>query len=170
MKEYVTTQISLPVPTELFLRVVDFLRDNGDQRGPVTAIWDAVEYWLMHAGMDSDMLLLAKDGFGYQWKSVFLPDGTQIRMQYKGKYFYAKVEGDKVIYDGEPISPGSLANKIAGSSRNAWRDLWIKRPTDQQWRLADECRSEADYMTESLLAPVGEPGVATLPHDGGSHE
>ena len=63
-------------------------------------------------------------------------------MQYKGAYFYAKVDGDEIIYDGKPISPGSLANTIAGNSSNAWRDLWIKRPEDKEWKLADECRSE----------------------------
>ena len=79
---------------------------------------------------------------GYQWKSLFLPDGTEVRMQYKGQYHYAKVEGDQLVYEGAPTTPGSLANTIASSSRNAWRDLWVKRPADAEWRLADECRSE----------------------------
>lgn len=136
------TQIAVPVNTTLFLDLANFLRGNGDSRDPVEVISTAIEYWLDNASWKPELL---KESItrGYQWKSLFLPDGTKIRMQYKGAYFYAKVEGDEIIYDGKPISPGSLANTIAGSSRNAWRDLWIKRPSDKEWFLADECRSES---------------------------
>ncbi len=46
-----------------------------------------------------------------------------------------------MIYEDHVTSPGGAANKIAGSARNAWRDLWIKRPNDSEWALADNCRS-----------------------------
>jgi len=81
---------------------------------------------------------------GFQWKSLFLPDGTEVRMQYKSVWYYAKVEGDKLIYEGEPITPGRLANTVSGTSRNAWRDLWIKRPADFEWLLADDCRGDGE--------------------------
>lgn len=135
------TQISVPMDTGLFLTLVDFLRSNGDPRDPVDVVSSAVEYWLDNASWKKELLTTSSTR-GYQWKSLFLPDATEIRMQYKGTYFYAKVEGDEIIYDGKPISPGSLANTIASSSRNAWRDLWIKRPKDSEWRLADECRGD----------------------------
>jgi hypothetical protein len=35
-----------------------------------------------------------RSGRGYQWKQLFLPDGTDLRMRYRGAYYYAKVEGD----------------------------------------------------------------------------
>ncbi|MFH0344486.1 MAG: hypothetical protein ACHBNF_20720 [Chromatiales bacterium] len=74
---------------------------------------------------------------GYTWKykdaSVFLPHGTEIRMRYKEVTYYAKVGGDQLVYNGKPISPGALANIVTGSSRNAWRDLWIKRPSNGEW-------------------------------------
>ena len=137
------THISIPVETKLFLTLVDFLRSNGDARDPAGVVSTAIEYWLDNASWKPE-LLTESSTRGYQWKSLFLPDGTEIRMQYKGTYFYAKVEGDDIIYNGKSISPGSLANTIAGNSRNAWRDLWIKRPDDKEWRLADECRSDAN--------------------------
>jgi hypothetical protein len=97
-------------------------------------------------------LLVESDTRGYQWKNVFLSDGTQIRMQYQGSYSYAKVEGDELIYQGKPISPGSLAKTIAGGyNRNAWRDLWIKRPEDKEWILADELRAQPKLTAEMLL-------------------
>lgn len=136
------TQISVAVDTSLFLSLADFLRSNNDPRDPVDVVNDAIEYWLDNASWKTE-LLTKSSVRGYQWKSLFLPDGTEIRMQYKGAYFYAKVEGDEIIYEGKSTSPGSLANTIASSSRNAWRDLWIKRPADDEWRLADECRNDA---------------------------
>lgn len=135
------TQISVPIYTQQFLELANFLRSNGDPRDPVEIVSVAIDYWLDNASWKPE-LLSESDTRGYQWKNLFLPSGTQIRMQYKGAYFYAKVDGDEIIYDGQPISPGSLANTIAGNSRNAWRDLWIKRPEDKEWKLADECRSE----------------------------
>ena len=135
------TQISVPIYTQQFLELANFLRSNGDPRDPVEIVSVAIDYWLDNASWKPE-LLSESDTRGCQWKNLFLPSGTQIRMQYKGAYFYAKVDGDEIIYDGQPISPGSLANTIAGNSRNAWRDLWIKRPEDKEWKLADECRSE----------------------------
>ncbi len=133
-------QISIPVSTEQFLSLVEFLRSNGDPRDPVDVVSDAIDYWLDNASWKPE-LLSESASKGYQWKSLFLPDGTEIRMQYKGAYSYANVEGDELVYGSKPISPSTLANTIAGSSRNAWRDLWVKRPGDADWCLADELRS-----------------------------
>lgn len=84
------------------------------------------------------------DNAGYLWKNrtaaLFLPQGTEIRMTYKEQNYFALVERDEITYDGDVISPASLANRIAGSSRNAWRDLWIKFPDEETWCLADELR------------------------------
>lgn len=136
------TYISVPVQTQQFIELANFLRSNGDLRDPVQIVSVAIDYWLDNASWKPE-LLSESDTRGYQWKNLFLPSGSQIRMQYKGVYFYAKVEDDEIIYEGQSISPGSLANTIAGNSRNAWRDLWIKRPEDKEWKLADECRAEA---------------------------
>lgn len=135
------TQISVPVNTQQFLELAKFLSSNGDPRDPVEIVSAAIDYWMENASWKPE-LLSVNDTRGYQWKNLFLASGTQIRMQYKGAYFYAKVEGDEIIYQDKPISPGSLANTIAGSSRNAWRDLWVKRPDDKEWKLADDCRSD----------------------------
>ena len=138
------TQISIPLPTRLFLDLAEFLESKGDTRDPVLAVSDAVDYWMQNADWKPELLRQAPTtNLGYQWKSLFLPAGTEVRMQYKSLWHYAKVEGDRLVYDGEAITPGRLANTVAGSSRNAWRDLWIKRPGDTEWLLADDCRGEA---------------------------
>ena len=139
------TYISIPVETDQFLELVDFLRSNGDPRDPVGMVSTAIQYWLDNASWKPE-LLAESNTQGYQWKTLFLPNGTEIRMQYKGAYSYANVEGDSIIFKDKAISPGSLANTIAGSSRNAWRDLWIKRPEDKEWKLADDCRDESPAL------------------------
>ena len=78
-------------------------------------------------------------------------------MQYRGKYFYAQVDGDQVVFDGEPITPSALANKITMSSRNAWRDLWIKRPKDDDWKLAQDLRG-APKSAQEMLDELGQGG------------
>lgn len=133
--------IAVPIPTQQFLELSDFLRSKNDRRDPVLAVRDAIDYWLQNADWKPE-LLSQSETRGYQWKSLYLPEGTEIRMSYKGTYHYAKVEGDQIIYEGKSISPGSLANTITSSSRNAWRDLWIKRPGDREWKLSDDCRRE----------------------------
>lgn len=135
------THLAVPIPTGQFLELAAFLKSKGDSRDPVSVVSDAIDYWMMNADWKPE-LLQESSGLGYQWKSLFLPDGTEVRMQYKGRYHYAKVEGDQLLYQGNPTTPGSLANTIAGSSRNAWRDLWVKRSGEARWSLADDLRTD----------------------------
>ncbi len=147
--------VSIPIPTEKFLELVNFLHSNGDPRDPVEMVEYSIQYWLENVNWKPELLKEAVPNTrGYQWKNLFLVHGTEIRMQYKGTYFYAEVENDKIIYEGEPISPGSLANTIAATSRNAWNDLWIKRPKDKEWKLADELR-KLNERIESAFQEIG---------------
>lgn len=153
--------IGVPVPTNLFLQLADFLRDKKDHRDPALVVSDAIEYWLMNADWKPALLVDddKKISKGYQWKSLFLPDGTQLRMQYKEANFYAKVEGDEVIYDGKSVSPASMVNAISGTSRSAWRDLWFKRPEDKEWLPARAWSKERERqieLSEKLLHELDE--------------
>ena len=152
------SQICVPLPTDVFLELVEFLREEKDIRDPVEVVSDAIRYFLDNASWKQDDLLVRSASLGFQWKSVFLPDGTQIRTSYKGSYFYATVEGDRVMHDGTATTPAAFANKIAGTSRNAWRNLWIKRPEDKEWTLADDLRPETKVRGDAALAEfVGTP-------------
>ena len=151
------SQLSVPISTVQFLELAEFLRNNKDPRDPVVVIAEAIEYWIQNASWKPEQLAQS-DARGYQWKNLFLPDGTQIRMPYKGVYYYAKVEADQIIYEGKSISPGSLANTVASSSRNAWRDLWIKRPEDKEWTLANDWRRDTQIDTAKLLAGLDAIG------------
>jgi hypothetical protein len=142
--------ISVPIPTSQFLSLAAFLKAEGDVRDPVDVIVFAIEYFLENAGWKDEDLLVRSESLGYQWKEVFLPSGTRIRVPYKGKYFYAEVEKDQVIYEGESISPSALANQVTGASRNAWKTLWISRPGEKDWTLADDLRRDSAKADEAL--------------------
>lgn len=146
------TYISVPIPTKDFLYLVDFLRGQGSNRDPVIAIRGAIDYWIDNASWKQEDLMpeiFTTESRGYLWKYkdtfLFLPHDTEIRMRYKEQYHYAKVEGDEIKFQGQSVSPAVLANTITKrgetlGSRNAWRDLWIKRPGEKGWTLADESR------------------------------
>lgn len=145
------TEICVPVSVREFIRLVGFLREKGiSEESASAAVGLAIDYWIESARFNSDDLLQAlerrpvQESRGYTWKHknsvLFLPHGTEIRMRYKGKDFFAKVEDNDIHYEGESVSPATLANRIANSSRNAWRDLLIKRPGDRGWTLADNLR------------------------------
>ena len=142
--------IGVPVRTDLFLYLSDFLRERNDPRDPVLVVSDAIEYWLANADLKPELLIEESNKIsrGYQWKKLFLPHGTNLRMQYKGTNFYAKVEGEEVIYDGRSVSPASMINSISGTSRSAWRDMWFKRPDDKQWLPAIDWSKEKESQRE----------------------
>ncbi len=80
---------------------------------------------------------------GYRWQELDLPNGTQLYMEYKKKKQFASVKFEKIVFEGESFSPSELARKIAnGTTRNAWRDFYIKRPNDKEWKLADVLRKQ----------------------------
>jgi hypothetical protein len=147
--------LNVPIPTADFLKLVDFLRENDSPLDPVIAIQEAIDDWIAMSGTWSEedwrrILRLNEDeereqpkGDGYLWKTVLLPPGSSVRMKYKGKDYHATIEGDAFIYNNKAISPSEFANLVAGgTARNAWRDLWIKRPTDRQFRPATHFRRE----------------------------
>jgi hypothetical protein len=153
-------QVAVPVPLELFQRLSEFLKEEGDSRDPIRAAWDAIDYWIDNASWKPELIRQERSS-GYTWKyddrCLFLPHGTEIRMPHKGKYHYAVVEGDEIKYNGQTMTPGTLANTIANGSRNAWISLWIKRPGDNEWTLADRLSptSKSRSAADRLLDEVG---------------
>ena len=139
--------ISIPIETEQFIRLVEFLRSRKSMADPVKIIANAVDYWMDNAAWKEKELIPNRvmQHRGFQWKSLLLPPGTQVRMKYKGVVYHASIEGDDFVYKSKKVTPSDFANSIAeNTARNAWRDLWIKRPSDRDFRLADEIRKSDD--------------------------
>lgn len=80
---------------------------------------------------------------GYQWKDLFLPRGTSLRICHRGLCYFAEVEGDLLIADGKIITPSSWATEVCGSVRNAWRDIYIRRNYREGWTHASSWRASA---------------------------
>jgi hypothetical protein len=145
-------QIAIPINSEiigeLFLRkgpktdlsswieniIEDYIDRTADDSG-----WSEEYYDYLSEQNVSDEFGDPNDG--YHWNPLFLPNGTSIYMIYKGEKSLAKVKFGKIHFNDETYSPSEFARTIAqGTSRNAWRDLYIKRPKDTEYALAYSLR------------------------------
>ena len=62
-------------------------------------------------------------------------------MTYKGRHAYAAIQKERLVYEGESLSPSEFASKVAdGTNRNAWRDLFLQFPGSSEWESADAAR------------------------------
>ena len=86
---------------------------------------------------------------GYRWQAIFLPNGTILKIIYKGREHLAEIRHQNLLYQGKNYSPSEWARLVANNTnRNAWRDVWILFPGSSQWKLADVLRrSEKDQGT-----------------------
>jgi hypothetical protein len=136
--------VSVGLPTKVYLDLAFQLRKGGDLRSPEEVVLLAVRHWLAAR-------VGKPDGLGYQWKELFLPDGTKLRMRYRGAWHYASVEGDRLVYAGEPVSPRDWGLMVTGAVRNAWRDVWIRSSINDGWVKAASLRAQS--------ATGGPPGT-----------
>ncbi|NLE90301.1 MAG: hypothetical protein GX602_05150 [Dehalococcoidales bacterium] len=152
MDQRISVPISAEIVYEMLLRsgpeadisawIEDILFNYLDSTSANDGWNDAYYEYLERKTGESDFKTKYGDATkGYRWQDIDLPNGTQLYMEYKKKKYYASVQFEKIIYEGETFSPSELARKIAnGTSRNAWRDIYIKRPEDKDWKLADILR------------------------------
>ncbi|WP_426338800.1 hypothetical protein ACN9MZ_20665 [Pseudoduganella sp. S-14] len=79
---------------------------------------------------------------GYQWKNVFLPDGTTLRNVYRRTSYLAHVEGRALRFEGKSVSAAQFVNQVGGSFRNAWETIWIGFPNEGEWQRAMNLRKK----------------------------
>lgn len=116
----------------------DYLERTEDEGG-----WNEeyYEYVTERRWNDSKINEFGDPQKGYYWTPIFLPNGTEISMEYGGAKHYAIVKHEKIDFQGNEYTPSRLASVIAnGTSRNAWRDLLIRKPGESKWLLADLLR------------------------------
>lgn len=156
------TTMSVQLPTHTLLRLVERLRSRGGSQDMSEAISSAVQCWLDGPSEGSDFE--AAGTRGYQWKSLFLPEGTVLRSWSYGEHNYAQVEGDEIIHKGEAVSPNQFARSFARTTRNAWFDLSIRRPGEKHFKMASVLRRElaAQLALRQQTKPVPAP-AATAP-------
>ncbi len=92
--------------------------------------------------IDDTLIRLGPPSKGYHWQNVFLPNGTALKVTYKGRDQFAEVRHQQVYYEDKPCSPSQYVRRVANNtSRNAWHDIWVKRPADRDWVFSDLLRS-----------------------------
>ncbi len=101
---------------------------------------EAVDEWTRRHNPDALAMAVTS---GYQWKSLFLPDGTVLRTVFGGANHHCLVAGDRILYNEKSVSPSGFVNAVGGIRRNAWRCTWILLPDSKVWKLADTLRSRS---------------------------
>ncbi|WP_072786135.1 hypothetical protein [Duganella sacchari] len=105
---------------------------------------------------------------GYQWKQLFLPDGTRLRASFGRTHYFAVVQGAEIRYGEQAVSPSGFANLKGSGNRNAWKTVWLRFPGSELWVLADVCRAQhkaaisrlfGANMTTSNAAPAQTPAT-----------
>lgn len=158
----------LPVNNDALLALGAHLRDNASALSLTDAVALAIRAWLAdNAGADASFepAQSADDDSasrGYQWKELFLPEGTELRMRCGDAVHHARVTGDAIVYRGRRVSPRQLTLAIAGDGRNAWRDLSLRLAGEGHFRPACVLRRMAKVGVESQLASGRESPAATI--------
>ena len=88
---------------------------------------------------------------GYQWKEVFLPQGTRLRANFGKKPYFATVHEAEIRYGEHAVSPSRFANLYGSGNRNAWKAVWLRFPGSDTWLLADVYRAARKASIIRLL-------------------
>jgi hypothetical protein len=132
--------IRVALPAKIYLDLSFHLRKQGDLRNPDEVVGLAVRQWMANrSGMRAAG---GNSGRGYQWGELFLPEGAELKMCYRGTWFYANVVRDRLMYAGESVSPREWGLLVTGGVRNAWRDVWLRRSPTECWTRAAAWRDQ----------------------------
>jgi hypothetical protein len=130
-------EMTLPISLEIYQQLVSASVKSGFSQ----EIWEigaaAIREWMSKNNPDSFAMPSLS---GYQWKHVFLPNGTLLRTIFNGKNFHCRVEDDEIVYDGKKVSPSGFVNAVGGVRRNAWKMTWVLFPNSSIWKSADDLR------------------------------
>lgn len=105
-----------------------------------SALETAVVEWIARQKAEGDCSVRKPSVRGYQWKQLFLPEGTLLRTVLGGGSHDAVVTGDHIIFNGNIITPSEFANCVGARRRSAWHTLWILLPGESEWKSADSLR------------------------------
>jgi hypothetical protein len=155
-------RVSLQVPPRTFYALASYLHESGSGADIEDLAATAIDEWVVQARVRA-RTGGATQGRGYQWKGLFLPSGSRLRMSCDGKSHYAEVDGDDIVFEGRSVSPAQMANTVAGGTRNAWRELWILSPGETVWKSAWALRNQARQIDSALAAPQPAPFAAVVP-------
>ncbi len=137
------------VPPAAHAELSAYLRTSGSTLTTSEAVIRALQQWM---AAQREVITPLR---GYQWKCLFLPDQTKLRMHVGASWHYADVLGDELVFQGRAVSPRQLTIAVAGDGRNAWRDLWVRRPGEKNWTIASVLRHQLErHATSTPISPM----------------
>ena len=147
------------VPPAILAALASHLQLTGSTLSIEQALTLAITEW--QAGHNQPMANQTNALRGYQWKTLFLPEMTELRIIYGGNSYYARVAGDHIIFQGCRVSPREMTMTISCSVRNAWREIWIRFPDTRNWKCAHACRTEQKRLDHApRVSPVESMAAA----------
>lgn len=138
-KRYPADQTHLPISLDVYNQLQWASCTTGYKREDWEIATEAIDEWVRR---HDPKLIAGSAHAGYQWKRLFLPDGTVLRTVFGGKNHHCHVEGDRIVYEQRVVSPSGFVNAVGGIRRNAWKSTWILFPDSKDWKLADSLRGK----------------------------
>src|SRR4051812_48331046 len=126
------TSMTLPISHEIYQQLVTASCEGGFEKEDWEIAAIAIREWMTRNSPDSFNMPPTS---GYQWKHLFLPNGTLLRTVFNGKNHHCLVEHDHIRYNGRATSPSGFVNSVGGVNRNAWQVIWILFPNAPTWKL-----------------------------------
>ncbi|USX18068.1 hypothetical protein NHH82_19540 [Oxalobacteraceae bacterium OTU3REALA1] len=151
MKYEAKQAIYLPITD--YLNLEFFLMDNRPGVKPGPFVVELVKRWL---ATETARLALRNGQAmrGFQWKNVFLPEGTTLRTSNGDVVEFAKVVGDRIVSDDDrSLTPSMFANRHA-KGRNAWRFVWLRFPGNDHWVRAGNFRIHSEDLAQKQSKTV----------------
>ncbi|WP_395404901.1 hypothetical protein ACHMW6_01300 [Pseudoduganella sp. UC29_106] len=155
--------LTLAITPSTMLDLLNFAAASGSPDRAAELADQAIREWLAAARTPAPP---AHRPRGYQWKSLFLPEGTQLRVwSREDGSRYAEVHGDEIIHDGRPLSPNQFVSMMDGIPRNAWTEISLLLPGETAWKPAHVRRDELRRAERALHnpAPPASPSAPSAP-------
>lgn len=131
--------MSVPVSLEIYQQLLSASVRSGFKQEAWEIASAAIRDWMTRNDPESFAMPATA---GYQWKDLFLPNGTLLRTVFGGKNFHCRVEDHTIRYEGKVVSPSGFANAVGGVRRNAWNVIWVLFPNSSVWKLAAGLRAK----------------------------
>ncbi|MES2130585.1 MAG: hypothetical protein V4463_25210 [Pseudomonadota bacterium] len=149
--------IPVTIPTALYLAVQAHRRTYSNLTMQEVFI-QALEDWMAHTRAAAHAVTDASRN-GYQWKCLFLPDGSHLRARSGKSGLCAEVKGNRIIFQGLPMSPHQFTRAECGPGRNAWSTLMVRLAGQDRWHTACSLRKE---LLGSSAVPAPTPTQAMM--------
>jgi hypothetical protein len=154
IKRYPAHHTHLPLSLDVYNQLQWASCSTGYEKEDWEIATEAIDEWVRRNDPNA---LLGQAHAGYQWKRLFLPNGTVLRTVFGGQNHHCLVEGDRVVYDKRVVSPSGFVNAVGGVRRNAWKSTWILFPDSKEWQLADSLRTRVGPARARKVASTAQP-------------